>query len=593
MAWTTRMKARGSWARQSVSSKLHKHFTMPFQSMPVSEHPPKLPVRILKNVMIPMRDGVRLCSDIYLPKREAAYPTILTRLPYGKREWSTSEPVKGKFWARRGYAYVAQDVRGKFKSEGTWEPFVNETNDGYDTIDWITKQPWCNGRIGTAGFSYMGYTCLATAVSGHPNLVCAASGMTAADIHGVWMYKGGPFCLQTMGGWLIGEEHKRSQNDLLLDYWHLSLISLGEAAGLKDKHYRQYIEHPRRDAFWDRINLSNGNERISIPMLHMGGWYDVFLKGTIETWREVTARAGGAARDNQWLLIGPDDHGSTQLKSGRIGRLEIGKSEVDHQVEAMVRFFDCWLKGVDNGFQNTRRVKVFVIGDNVWREETGWPPDRMNLTSCYLHSGGKANTMEGDGRLSLEPPSSEPSDSYTYDPGNPVRQSLDENLWYLGQFMKDRSQTELRPDVLVYASAALPADLEMTGPISLVLHVSSTSDETDFMAKLIDVFPDGYAHMIQEGALRTSSMSSNEVQHHIPAGTTLRLDIKLTATSYVVKAGHKIRLEVSSSDFNRYDRSLNESGLYGQGSSYRIALQTIYHDSERPSKLILPILPRG
>lgn len=576
-----------------MSSKSHKYLTMPFQSMPVSEHPPKLPVRILKNVMIPMRDGVRLCSDIYLPKREATYPTILTRLPYGKREWSTSEPVKGKFWARRGYAYVAQDVRGKFKSEGIWEPFVNETNDGYDTIDWITKQSWCDGRIGIAGFSYMGYTSLATAVSGHPNLVCAAPGMTAADIHGVWMYKGGPFCLQTMGGWLIGEEHKRSQNDLLLDYWHLPLISLGAAAGLKDKHYRHYIEHPRRDAFWDRINLSNGLERISIPMLHMGGWYDVFLKGTIETWREATARAGGVARNNQWLLIGPDDHGSTQLKSGRIGNLEIGKSKVDYEVEAMVRFFDYWLKGVDNGYQSTKRVKFFVVGDNVWREEVAWPPDRMKLTSYYLHSGGKANTMDGDGRLSLEPPSSEPSDSYTYDPGNPVRQSVDENLWYLGQFMKDRSQTELRPDVLIYTSAAVLSDLEITGRISLVLHVSSTSDETDFMAKLLDVFPDGYAHMIQEGALRLSSISSVKAGHVRAPGTPLEHEIDLTASSYVVKVGHKIRLEVSSSDFNRYDRNLNISGEFGKGSKHGIAEQTIYHDSEHPSRMILPIVPRA
>jgi putative CocE/NonD family hydrolase len=586
------MRARASWARLSVSSKLHKRFGMPFQSMPVGLQPPKLPVRIVKNVMVPMRDGVRLCSDVYLPKDNGRYPVILTRLPYGKREWGCSEPVKGRFWARKGYAYVAQDVRGKFKSEGTWNPFVNEVDDGYDTVDWISKQPWCNGRIGMSGFSYMGYTSLAAAVSAHPSLVCVAPGMTATDIYGVWMYKGGAFCLRTMGSWFIGEDDRREQNDLLLDYWHLPLISLGEAAGLKDTHFRKCIEHPHRDSHWDRINLNDRRQRIAIPMLHMGGWCDVFLKGTLDDWTQICAQGKGAAEGNQWLVIGPDDHGSTQMSSGSIGRLEIGKSRVDQSVESMTGFFDYWLKGADNGFEKTKRVKIFVVGDNVWRDEVGWPAERMRPTKYYLHSGGKANSLNGDGMLSTEPPVSEPSDTFLYDPSDPVRQSLDENPWYLAQFMKDRSQTERRLDVLVYTSAGLLSDLELTGPIWLRLHASSTSEETDFMAKLVDVFPDGYVHMIQEGVLRTGSIPSDAAGRRRVSGTTLELDIDLAATSYVIKAGHKARVEISSSDFNRYDRNQNTSGSYGREVRCEKAMQTLYHDSEHPSSIVLPIVLR-
>ena len=592
MYWAKRISARASWARRSISSKLCKHFGMPFQSMRVDDSPPRLHVRVLKDIMIPMRDGVRLCSDIYLPKQCGKYPAILTRLPYGKREWGGSEPVQGKFWARKGYAYIAQDVRGKYKSEGRWEPFVSEADDGYDTIDWISKQPWCNGKIGLSGSSYLGYASLAATVSGHPNIVCVAPGWTAMDIYGVWMYKGGAFCLQTMGSWLIGEEHRKEQNDLLLDYWHLPLTSLGKAAGLKDAHFRQCLEHPQRDAYWARINLNESYDKITIPMLHMGGWYDIFLKGTLDDWAGMCGHGSGAAKGNQWLVIGPDDHGSTQSSTGRIGRLVIGKCRVDQTVEMTVGFFDHWLKGIDNGFEKSDRVKIFVVGDNVWRNETRWPLERMTPIDYYIHSGGKANSLTGDGTLSTEPPVSEPPDTYLYDPADPVRQSLDETLWYLARSMKDRSQIEGRSDVLVYTSSELPSDMEITGPISVRLFASSTSEETDFMAKLVDVFPDGYAHMIQEGALRANPMQSDTAGYQRLSGRKFELNIDLTATSHVIKIGHRIRLEVTSSDFNRYARSLNVSDSHGRDVNCIKATQTVYHDSERPSRVILPLIPR-
>ena len=592
MTWTRRTKARASWAGTIVSRKLRKHITMPFQWVSVSQPQSRVPVRVLRDVMVPMRDGVRLCSDIYMPKQEGRYPVILTRLPYGKSESYCAEPVKGRFWASREYAYVVQDVRGKHKSEGVWEPFVNEVNDGFDSIDWISNQPWCNGRIGISGISYFGYTSLAAAVSGHPALVCAAPRMTAADIYGVWMYKGGAFCMQTMGSWLIGEEDRKEQNDLLIDYWHLPLLSLGEAAGLKDSHFRKCIEHPRRDAYWARIDLNSCYEKIRIPMLHMGGWYDVFLKGTINDWTELCVRADDKGRRNQWLVIGPDDHETSPLITGRIGRVRIGKNPADHATEMMARFFDHWLKGVDNGFEKSSRVRIFVIGDNVWRSETAWPLERMRPTDYYLHSRGKANSLMGDGSLSTEAPTSESSDTYLYDPSDPVRQSLGEDLWYLAKTLKDRSHTERRSDVLVYSSDVLTCDMEVTGPLSLRLFVSSTSSETDFVAKLVDVFPDGYGHMIQEGILRLGSAQSEGLGKERLSDEVLEINIDLTSTSYVIRAGHRMRLEICSSDFDRYDRNLNMPGEYGQQTSCNKAQQTVYHDSSRPSRIVIPVIPR-
>jgi putative CocE/NonD family hydrolase len=592
MNWTRRTRGRASWALTIVSRMLRKHVTMPFQSVSVRGTPRRVPVRVLRDVMVPMRDGVRLCSDIYMPKQEGKYPAILTRLPYGKSEWYCGEPVKGRFWASRGYAYVVQDVRGKHKSEGRWEPFVNEVNDGYDSIDWISKQPWSNGRIGMSGISYFGYTSLAAAVSGHPALICAAPRMTAADIYGVWMYKSGAFCMQTMGSWLIGEEHRKEQNDLLIDYWHLPLLSLGEAAGLRDSHFRACIEHHRRDDYWARINLNGCYEKIRIPMLHMGGWYDVFLKGTVDDWTELCLRGDDKARGNQWLVIGPDDHESSPLTTGRIGQVRIGEDRVDHATEVMAEFFDYWLKGADNGFEKSSRVKIFVIGDNIWRNETSWPLGRMRPTEYYMHSRGRANSLMGDGSLSTEAPTSEPSDTYLYDPADPVRQSLDEDLWYLAKSLKDRSRMERRSDVLVYSSDLLTSDLEMTGPISLRLFASSTSDETDFVAKLVDVFPDGYGHMIQEGIFRINSAQSNGSGKERTSDDVFKINLDLAATSYVIRAGHRIRLEVCSSDFNRYDRNLNMPGEYGRQTRFNKARQTVYHDSARPSRIVIPVIPR-
>jgi putative CocE/NonD family hydrolase len=573
----------------SVASKIWKHLRMPFESIEVSGGTPRLSIRVEKDVPVTMRDGVRLRADVYLPKAEGRYPAIVTRLPYGKGEYGSWSPVYGRFWARRGYAFVVQDVRGKFASEGSWDPFVNEVDDGYDTIEWMSKQPWCDGNIGALGESYLGYTCWAAGLSGHPKLRCIAPGMTATDIYGVWAFRRGAFCLQTMGSWIIPEESRRSQNHRRLDYWHLPLGSMGDRAGLRSSQYKEWLRHPRRDAFWDRIDLRDRLRGLSVPALHTGGWLDVFLDGTLGDWERANAVSDREAASNQWLVIGPNDHGSTTTAGRRIGRIDLGPPEPDPFYDRIKDFFDCWLKGADNGFRATPRVRYFVIGGNVWRETDTWPPPGVRFTDYYLHSGGNANTLEGDGTLSTDPPGGCPADEYAYDPSDPVAHSLKVDSWYLARQLKDRRLLEGRRDVLVYTSPELQEDLEVTGPITATLFASTSAKDTDFMVALVDVFPDGHAQMMQEGVVRASYRLSDREPSQAPQGEVQEYALGLRAASYVVGKGHRLRVEVTSSDFNRYDRNLNTGEAIATGTRMEVARQKVLHDVAHPSRVTVPL----
>jgi putative CocE/NonD family hydrolase len=577
-----------AWLSESMVSKVKKHLLMPFQSISVSGESPRTPIRIEKDVVIPMRDGVHLYADVYLPKADGKYPVIMTRLPYGKREYGSWSPVYGRFWARRGYAFVVQDVRGKFKSEGAWNPFVNEVDDGYDTVEWISRQPWCDGNIGAVGESYMGYTCWAAGVSGHPKLRCIAPGMTATDVYGVWAFRRGAFCLQTMSSWVIPEDSRGSQNHLRLDPWTLPLSSLGDSAGLRSDHYKEWLSHPWRDAYWNRINLCDRLDDVAIPVLHMGGWLDVFLEGTLDDWARLSTDASGTA-SNQWLVMGPNDHGSTTNASRRLGRVDLGPAEPDAFYDHIKDFFDYSLKGVDNGFGNTPRVKYFVIGKNAWIEDDSWPPRNIRPTDYYLHSNGDANALDGSGTLSTAPPGEEPADKYAYDPADPAAESLRGDSWYLARHLRDRTPLENRDDVLVYTSSILTQDTELTGPITATIFAATSAVDTDIMVTLVDVFPDGYAQTIQEGVVRASYRHSDKEPSTVQPDEAQEYRIGLRSTSYVVKKDHCIRIEVTSSDFNRYNRNLNTGEPIGTGTMIVTAHQQVYHDAARPSRVTLPL----
>lgn len=581
----SKLRADLVWSSMSVADGMRKHVLMPFQKVRVDEARSG-PVRVLRDLPATMRDGVRLYADVYLPEKEGRYPTILTRLPYGKREYGSWSPVYGRFWARRGYAFVVQDVRGKFASEGEWEPFVNEVDDGYDTIEWIVAQPWSDGAVGVLGESYLGYTCWAAGLSNHPNLRCIAPGMTATDVYGDWAYRGGAFRLQTIGSWVISEEDRRSQNCLRLDHSHLPLESSGDAAGLRSGQYKAWLAHPTRDAYWDRLSLCDRVHGIAVPALHMGGWFDVFIGGTISDWRRATEADDRSVAENQWLIVGPNDHASTTVASRKVGRVGLGPVEPDPFYDAMKSFFDYWLKGSRNGFDSSPRVRYFVVGANVWRESERWPPEHVESTDYYL--GGNGNASK-EGSLSTTPPTRSPPDRFTYDPFDPVTISVRTDLWRMGESLGDRSGQVDRRDVLCYTTSELEEGMEMTGPVTATLFASTTAKDTDLVVTLVDVFPNGYSQLIVEGIVRTSYRLSDRERAPVEPGGVYECAIDMNSTSYLVDSGHRLRLEVTSSDFDRYALNLNTGGYAASETRAEKAVQEILHDSEHPSRITLPL----
>jgi len=585
-----------AWTRdqEELHGELRKRFHMPHVSLPTNTPNAYEKVNVENNLAVPMRDGVKLYANVYRPDASGSFPVVLTRLPYGKDEPYCFMPVHGRYWAKKGYACVMQDVRGKYASEGTFEPFVNEANDGYDTLDWIARQPWCNGNIGMTGESYFGYTQLAAATMNHPNLKCIAPGVAALGvIYGSCSYNfdDNALPLQTMASWVADMTVGKTLNPMPLDYWHLPLITMDENAGNRSEFFKDLFRHPPGDVNWERSNVQGEFNQIKIPAFHWGGWYDVILPGTIRGWQGIKERSDSLeARKNQWLVVAPVDHELSPITTHRIGRIDIGAEAWSY--DRIQRFFDYWLKGVDNGFSKTPRVEIFTIGDNKWRYEDEWPLARTKYTRHYLHSKGSANTAKGDGSLGIPEPGDEAVDHYVYDPNMPVTIAMEQDYWYLAETLKNRAYVERREDVLVYSTSKLEKDMEVTGPVTVTLFAASSARDTDFTATLVDVFPDGYAHMIQEGIVRARYRDSGSGASLLEPGKVYEYKIDLCATSYVVKKGHRIRVEISSSNFNRWDRNPNTGNEYGLDAETVKASQTVYHDEKHPSHITLPVIPR-
>ncbi|NQU07348.1 MAG: CocE/NonD family hydrolase [Candidatus Abyssubacteria bacterium] len=585
-------KADLQWKFYDLLDKFDKHFKLPRKKIENGTQDRYDEIEIETNVPIPMRDGVKLYANVYRPKAEGKFPVILTRLPYGKDEYYCYMPAIGKFWAKKGYIFVAQDVRGKFCSEGEFDPLINEVNDGYDTLEWVAAQPWCDSNIGMEGESYYGYTTWAGAVSGHPNLKCISPMNTAMDFHEV-TFQNGALTLQTVGLYPILMHGKTYQNVMRLDRMHLPLITMDDAAGIPTPSYNRLLEHPFRDEVTESYNLRNRREQVDIPMLVVAGWYDVFLKTTIDDWfMHWQKNMQTEAKQKQWILISPFDHESTPAETHLIGRLDIGDKSATTIWKVKQEFFDHFLKGLDNGFDKTSPVRIFVIGDNDWRYESEWPLAKTQYTDYYLHSGGSANTLGGDGILNLNLPVDEPFDSYVYDPEDPIKIHYDIDVWSLAGQMKDRLPVEKREDVLVYTSVPLEKNTEITGPIAVTLYAASSAVDTDFTAALVDVFPNGYLHLIQEGIQRASYRESDTEPTLLEPGKIHEYNIDLWATSYILKAGHKIRVEISSSNFDRFARNLNTGAEFAVTSEMAKATQKIYHSEEYPSHITLPVIPK-
>ncbi|MBL0389186.1 CocE/NonD family hydrolase [Tumebacillus sp. ITR2] len=545
-------------------------------------------------IRIPMRDGVELSADLYLPEAEGSYPTIISRTPYGKNSDVTI--ANSKFYASHGYSVLVVDVRGRGDSEGKFIPYRNEGLDGYDTIEWAAAQAWSDGNVGTMGGSYLGRIQWLAALQQPPHLKAMISAVCPSDPFVEW-----PTGVPTPHHlcWLFLTADRSMQNMHALDwhsiYDHLPLVTMDELTGREMPYWREEFEHVGLDAWWKQIAYQDKFEQLDLPVLHISGWYDDEQVGTPLNYIGMTSRAKGeTARANQKMIMGPWDHGIN--RSSKLGSVEFGPDAVIDLRARQVRFFDRWLKGEENGLDAEPNVSLFVMGENAWREESEYPLARTEFTRFYLHSGGSANSRFGDGVLRAEEVPGTAAgvaatDTYEYDPSRPFPFLTDGTSSQIGG-PDDYAALEQRADVLVYSTDVLETDTEVTGPIRMELFAASSAVDTDFMVKLLDVHPNGFVQRLTDGMVRARFRNGMEREELIEPGKVYGYEIDCWHMSHVFQAGHRIRIEVASSAFPKYDRNLNTGAPLGQTTEMVVAKQTVYHDEQYPSAIVLPIIPR-
>lgn len=555
------------------------------------------------NARVPMRDGVELSTDVYLPQSATKpVPAILVRTPYDNGDFAglTNIVDRAVYFVQHGYAFVIQDVRGRFDSHGEFYPWVNEYDDGYDTVEWVAMQDWCDGNVGMMGFSYVGGVQWQAAISGAPHLKCIAPGVIGDDHHGQTHYQGGAMQLGLDMTWTLLTDsrtfHRLDNHNWKQLLSYLPLAEMARAAGSSAPRLADWIDHPDYDDYWKLVAYKERYQDVKIPVMQIGGWYDTFSTGTMNNFAGLRKRGGSElARKNQKVIMGPWIHRASELTHA--GDQDFGKDSVLDLDAEHLRWFDRWLKDKRNGGDEESPIRLFVMGSNTWREEQEWPLARTEFTAYFLRSKGRANSLRGDGELKMEGvPGNEPPDEYVYDPMFPVPTNGGNNCCFpeiVAWGGYDQTQVEQREDVLVYTSQPLAEDVEVTGPVVAKIYASSSAPDTDFTAKLVDVHPDGYALNLCDGIIRARYRETQERQVLMVPGSIYEFTVDLGPTSNVFKAGHRIRLEVSSSNFPRFDRNLNTGGRFGYETNMQVARQKVYHDAERPSHVLLPVIPAG
>jgi uncharacterized protein len=563
-------------------------------------------IAIERNVTVKMRDGVTLRADIYRPKAEGKFPTLLQRTPYNKEggvDFGTQA-------AAQGYVAIVQDVRGRYTSGGDWYPFLNESNDGYDTVEWAASLPYSNGKVGMWGGSYVGATQMLAAIAHPPHLAGICPVVTASNYHDGWTYQGGAFEQWFNESWTSG----LAQDTLTRKSWDATNallgvpilpltkypvfdptpdLSKGDLTQSLAPYFLDWLAHPNYDDYWKRWSIEDHFADIQVPVLSVAAWYDIFQGGSLRNFIGLKQHAGNeAARRGQRLLVIIGGHAG----GGRtIGDVDFGAAAADYsETTVTLRWYDYLLKGIQNEYAGPP-VKLFVMGANEWRTEDAWPLPRARATKYFLHSQGKANSLRGDGSLSETGAATEAPDQFVYDPANPAP-TVGGPLCCDGNHLpggpKDQRAVEARDDVLIYSTAPMEQDMEVTGPVSLTIYAKSTAVDTDFTAKLVDVWPNGFAQNLTEGIFRVRYRNSQEKPELINPGQIYPLTIDLWSTSNVFKKGHALRLEVSSSNFPRFDRNLNTGADNGSSAHMVTATNSIYHDAEHPSVLLLPVIPK-
>jgi len=570
--------------------------------------PPQIVIE--KGVAMKTRDGVTLRADIYRPSADGSYPVLLTRTPYDK---TTMAPI-GQKGAARGFIVVIQDVRGRYTSEGDWYPFKYEINDGYDTVEWAAALPHSNGKVGMFSGSYVGATQMLAAIAHPPHLAGICPIVTASNYHENWTYQGGVFEQWFNESWTSGlaqdtlnRKVKENTNALVggqvLPLNKYPVFNMGAAQDGADltravaPYFGDWLAHPQYDDYWKQWSIEENFQNIQVPALTIAAWYDIFQGGSLRNYMGLKAHAGNeAARNGQHLIVAIGGHSGW----GRtVGQVDFGPDAPFDENEVILEWYEYLFLGKQNEFANGKPVKIFVMGKNEWRFEDEWPLKRAKESSLFLHSwGGKANSVAGDGMLSAgkQLPDNDPPDTYIYDPANPVPTvggPLCCDPQHLPGGPRDQRDVEKRSDVLVYSTGPLEQDVEVTGPVTLDLYASTSAADTDFTGRLVDVAPDGTAINLTEGILRARFRESTTgAAKPITPGQIYEYKIDLWSTSNVFLKGHRIRLEVSSSNFPRFDRNLNTRKDAATSTEMVKATNTIYHDAQHPSALILPVVTK-
>ena len=502
--------------------------------------------------MVAMRDGIKLATSVYLPEGGGPWPVVLIRTPYGKQ----TQAGANARWTGRGFALVAQDCRGTGKSEGDYRPFTTDHTDGFDTIEWVAKQTWSNGKVGMFGASAMGITANMAAMMAPPHLVANFVMVARSSIYHQSTFPGGVFRKELNELWL-----KRQKADWMLE---------------------EMFKHNVYDGYYDLAEMPKHWEQVRVPTYNYGGWYDIFSQGNIDNFVGLQAVGGGLAAGNQKLIMGPWGH-------GQIEEVKYPANSAVNVLDEALRWFDYWLNGKENGVMDEPPVRYYVMGDvtdakapgNEWRTSYAWPVP-SKLTSYFLTEGGGISE-----RLPAE---RESFSSYKYDPKNPVPTIGGSNLNIKKGPMDQRAVGD-RKDILKFATPALESPLELTGRVTVELWVESDAPDTDFMAKLIDVYPDGTERLLLDGAFRARFREGFNKEVFMKKGEVYKLTIDLWSTSIIINKGHRIAIHVTSSNDPRFDPNPNTGRAMRSGTETRVATNVVHHDRAHPSRALLPVVP--
>jgi uncharacterized protein len=572
---------------------------------------PQYQVRLEHNARIPMRDGTQLAADVYFPVAEGKFPVILDRTPHKKERME----MRARFYARRGYVVVVQDTRGRFGSGSDWKPLIHEAKDGYDTIEWLAAQPWSTGKVGTIGASFDGMFQWYAASERPPHLTTMIPQVSPSEPLQNFPWEDGPLPMRNTlwvaelmesnaigdptGGKLALLNAKVMRYPTLLRT--LPVIDLDKATmGKENPYWREWVQHQPADPYWKSLHFLDRLKGSNLPIYHESGWFDGDAPGTKLNY--LGMKRNGA--DRQKMVVGPWGH--TDFAQRMVGDKDFGKSAMVDLQRSYLRWFDYWLKGVDNGIMSEPLVSLFVMGSNRWLHGDSYPLPGTRFEKWYLSSGGRANTSLGDGTLNPALPAGAPSDRYRYDVEDPTPSPG----FYVGpegpkepgqtisaeEAKKDQNGfhervTRSRQDILVYVTDPVTKDFTFAGPVSAVIYAVSSARDTDWFARLIEVDPDGNLFQLVEGKIRARYRNSPTRAEMLKPGAVNRYTIDMWHTGMTVRAGHRLRLEIASASFPLFSRNLNTGGNNETETRFAPADQEVYHDKGRASYVLLPVIP--